>query len=161
MKTAPHTAIAVGSSVLTAFTILLMGQQLPQTVASHFNAAGVPDSFMPRAEFITLMLVFCSGLPLAVWGLQVAVLRGGRPKIPRADHWLSAPHREQTLEWLSLHAAIGSAGLCAFLTHTFWLTVRAHQESPIALPQVPFWSSLVVFMAATVAWVIWQQRQFR
>lgn len=161
MRCISHTTIALGSSALAALAILLLGQQLPPTVASHFNAAGVPDSFMPRGEFVTLMVVFGSGLPLAVWGLQLAVLRGGQAKIPRAEHWLSAAHRRQTIEWLSLHAAIGSAGLCAFLTHTFWLTVGAHQQTPIALPHVAFWASLVVFMAATVAWVVWQQRRFR
>ena len=153
--------IAFGSSALSALAIVALGAELPDTVASHFNAAGVPDSFMPRATFLTLMVALGSGLPLAVWWLQVAQARSGTPKIPRAEYWLSEPQRDETIRWLSVHASIGSAGLCAFLTHTFWLTVLAHRQTPIALPALQFWGSLVLFMVATGAWVVWQQRRFR
>lgn len=58
MRCISHPTIALGSCALAALAILLLGQQLPPRVASHFNAAGVPDSFMPRGEFVTLMVVF-------------------------------------------------------------------------------------------------------
>ncbi len=121
-----HNVIAFGSIAITAVIILLLRDQLPETVASHFNSAGVPDSFMPRDSFVVLMLVFCCGVPALVFGLQVILARRGSVNIPTASYWFRAQREEETVGWLRLHAAWGAAGLSAFLAHTFWLTVKAH-----------------------------------
>lgn len=155
-----HSIIALGSIAITALIIVLLSGQLPDTVASHFNAAGVPDSFMPRGNFVTLMLVFCCGVPALVYGLQLMLARRGSVNIPNASYWFSAPREEETVGWLRLHAAWGAAGLSAFMAHTYWLTVRAHQQSPVALPTTPFWISIVIFMAAAGAWAYAQHRRF-
>lgn len=155
-----HAVIAFSSIAMTALTIAVLSAQLPQGVASHFNAAGVPDSFMPRDSFVTLMLVFCCGLPALVYGLQVMLARRGSVNIPNASYWFDASREQETVGWLRLHAAWGAASLSAFMAHTFWLTVRAHQQSPVALPTMPFWISSVIFMAAAGAWAYAQHRRF-
>ncbi len=155
-----HHLIAFGAIVMTALLILLLRGQLPETVASHFNAAGVPDSFMPRDSFVTLMLVFCCGLPALVYGLQVLVARRGGANIPQAVYWFDPSRQAETVRWLRLHAAWGTAGLSAFLAHTFWLTVLAHRQTPVSLPSVQFWESLLIFLAATGVWAYAQQRRF-
>lgn len=146
---------------MTALTIYLLRDQLPTTVASHFNAAGVPDSFMPRDDFVTLMLFFCCGVPALVYGVQVMLIRQGSVNIPRASYWFDPLRREVTVHWLRLHAAWGSAGLSAFTAHTFWLTVAAHQQNPVQLPLVPFGVSLAIFLVAAVAWAYAQHRRFQ
>lgn len=156
-----HALIAFASVTATALTIGLMSAQLPETVASHFNAAGVPDSFMPRSSFVTLMLVFCCGVPTLVYGIQLMLARRGGVNIPKVSYWYDPSRREATVRWLCLHASWGAAGLSAFLAHTFWLTVRAHQQSPVELPVGPFWASLVIFLMATVAWAYAQHQRFQ
>jgi len=156
-----HSLLAFGSSAISALSIVLLSTELPSRVASHFNAAGVPDSFMPRNAFVALMLIFASVLPLGIWWLQVTMARNAKVKIPNPEVWFSDLHRGETLRWLYRHAAIGSAGLSAFLTFVFWLTVVAHRQTPVALPQYAFWTALSIFLAATFLWVYWQHRRFR
>lgn len=154
------TVIALSAIALAGLAIMLLSGELPQTVASHFNATGVPDSYMPRGPFVVLMLIFSCGVPLLIYGLQVALIRRHPAKIAHADYWLDPERQAQTVRWLQWHAAWGAAGLASFLTHTFWLVVLAHRNSPVALPEVHFWASLVLFLAATAGWVLAQQRRF-
>lgn len=154
------TAIASAAIAIAGLTILLLSGELPPTVASHFNAAGVPDSYMPRGTFVVLMLIFSCGVPLFIYGLQVVLVRQHRAKIAHADYWFDPERQAETVRWLSWHAAWGAAGLAGFLTHTFGLVVLAHRNSPVALSEIHFWTSLVLFLAATAGWVFAQHRRF-
>ena len=155
-----HTAVALASTALASLAVFLLGAQLPDQVASHFNAAGVPDSYMKRGSFLTLMLCVNAGLPLFTWGIQVFQVHRGKAKIPRSSYWFAREHREQTVRWLNMHAALGSAGLAVFLTHALWLVVLAHQAIPVALPAFQFWVALAAFLLATACWVLALRRRF-
>lgn len=71
--------------------------QLPASMAVHFDAAGVPDRWSPKSEFLTtwvLMTLLLGGL---FAGLRVLVrfLPADYINMPRREYWL-APERAAT-----------------------------------------------------------------
>lgn len=152
--------IAVLIAAGAAGFVLVTGQELPPVVASHFNASGQPDNYMARDAFVTLMAVLTSVLPLAVWWLQCLQARAGTAKIAHGVHWFAAQRRAQTEAWLRLHATVFAAVLSCFLAYVFWLTVWAHRQDPVQLPERAFWIGLAAFMIFTALWVYAQHRRF-
>lgn len=78
---------------------LLWYPDLPDKVASHYNAAGKPDSYSSRAMFVGLIV----GIQWAV-GLLMLGLAAAMPKlptqminIPNREHWLSGENRAATI----------------------------------------------------------------
>jgi uncharacterized membrane protein len=70
-----------------AASLVWAGQQLPPQVASHFDARGVPDSWMSRESHLLLMGLMGLGLPL----LFVGVFYGVR-YLPAS--LINLPHRD-------------------------------------------------------------------
>lgn len=68
--------------------------QLPASMAVHFNAAGVPDRWSPKSEFLTTWILMTLLLGGLFAGLRVLVrfLPAGYINMPRREYWL-APER--------------------------------------------------------------------
>jgi Protein of unknown function (DUF1648) len=89
-----------------AFALLHAGwlsQTLPATVASHFDAAGHPNAWMPRSLFVRVYAGLTVGLTLLFLFLSWATsaLGPGRINLPNRDYWLSPERREETMAWLA------------------------------------------------------------
>lgn len=68
--------------------------QLPASMAVHFNAAGVPDRWSPKSEFLTTWILMTLLLGGLFAGLRVLVrfLPADYINMPRREYWL-APER--------------------------------------------------------------------
>jgi hypothetical protein len=76
---------------------------LPDVVASHFDAAGHANGWMPRAWFIRFyagITFFLTGTFLLA-GLAMSGLNPDRINLPNREHWLSPERRAETLAWIS------------------------------------------------------------
>jgi hypothetical protein len=69
--------------------------QLPERVATHFNAAGVADGWSSRRSYLTLTIINLAVLSLLFPGLHllVRILPPRWINLPRRDYWF-APQRE-------------------------------------------------------------------
>lgn len=98
------------------------GGGLPDRVATHFDAHGVPNGWMTRAGFIRFTIGFGLGLPL----ILIIVFSSVRfvpvrfVNVPNREHWFSPAQCEQTFAWISragLWFACVTTGFVAIVHH--------------------------------------------
>ena len=150
---------------LTAAFVVLSGAVLPERVASHFDAGGAANGYLPRSMYLLTMLVVCA-LPVLACLAAAASLRNPRARInlPHRAVWLAPDRREETVRRIRRGMGQFSACLLVFLWYVQWLVVRANRHSPAHLPTAWMLGGLVVFVVVTVVWLrgfLWQFRASR
>ncbi len=91
---------------VTAYIVVTTGS-LPERVASHFGPDNFPNGWMPRASYLSLMLLFAVLFPIVL-----AVVVGFLPRvatfainIPHPSYWLAPQRRDETLATLAAQDA--------------------------------------------------------
>lgn len=132
------------------------GHTLPSVVASHFDIGGHANNFMPRDTYLWLMLAFVVAMPLVIAVIPHRTLRnpGVRINIPNRGYWLAPERRAATIDYLARQLVRFSIVLLAFLCYVHWLVIQANQAVPPQLPVPYFVAGLVVFLGATLAWLV-------
>ncbi|MBS0291929.1 MAG: DUF1648 domain-containing protein [Proteobacteria bacterium] len=149
---------------LAAATFIgVTGMQLPQRVASHFNLAGHADAFMPRGQYLTLMLLVAAGLPLTIAASTrwLARLPDVFINLPNKSYWLAPERRAQTLAALATHLERFSWALALFLCYLHWLIVRGQAHPVPHLAQGLFLIGLLAFLGFVAVWLVLLYRRFR
>lgn len=154
MQRGSSTSLFLILVAIAAAFVWLTGRFLPDTVASHFNAAGAANSFMPRSIYVSFMLVIIVALPLALVFLPSLALSSPRARInlPNREYWLAPERRAETVGFLRRHSARFGSMLVMFLCYVHWLVVRANALAPPDLSSSWFIGGLVVFVASMIAW---------
>ena len=146
------------ASSTAAFFVLLLGSQLPDTVASHFGLSGKADGSMSRDAFVAIMCVVTAATPSLVWWVQDWATRHKKLSIPEADYWLAAERIETTREFINKHGALLSVMLAVFLAYNFWLVsaanIAASEPGAARLNITLFLAGLAVFLALVAAWLV-------
>jgi hypothetical protein len=157
-----------------AFTLVLMylgflggvvrsSFYLPTQVASHFNAAGEPDAWMPTENYLQFIALFGAVLPL-VWVVLPQLLRFlpvQMINLPNRDYWLAPARRAQSLGWLARHFlwfACLQVGLAGGIHLVVFLANR------VAPPQMSTPYMIVVialFLVGAGGWVLTMVRHFQ
>jgi uncharacterized membrane protein len=148
--------IAAGLVALVSATL----GRLPPVVATHFDAAGVPNGWSSRGAYAILLLAIGALLPLAIVGLINVLTRTGpaRLNIPARDYWtrpengLEAVHRVRAYAWWLGCIMAGTA----LLIH--WSVVASNGRVP---PRLGTGSVLVVLGAALLALGGWTAGWYR
>jgi ABC-type Fe3+ transport system permease subunit len=141
----------------------LSGTGMPERVASHFNAAGEPDSWMSRSVHFKFMTVFGTAFPLAILVLCYLVrhLPDSLINIPHREYWLAAERRERSLQDLFRHSILLACLGVAFMAGVHFLVLQANTRSPVHLPI----SSLLVVTGGLIVgllwWIVTMLRHFR
>ncbi len=136
---------------------------LPPMVASHFGPSGAATGFMARGDYVRVMLVLVTVLPISlglVPGLLLT-LPGVRINVPNRDHWLAPPQREATISYLRRRIAAFGALLTLFLTYVHWLLLRANLATPPALANARLIGAVMLFTAAIALSIAALMRHFR
>ncbi len=135
---------------------------LPDTIASHFNAAGAPNGFMSKQNFIVfetvilLIIIFeFMMLPIFLRKMPESIIN-----IPNKRYWLAAERRETAFliikkyfEWFSV------ALLCMFIAVN-QIVFQANLTGQ-NLPGMIMWLILSAFILFTIVWSIRFVRQFK
>jgi hypothetical protein len=136
---------------------------MPDVVASHFSAAGIPNGQMPREVYLGVMLGVGVCLPALAVGLSW--LSMGRPNarinLPNGTYWLAPERRARTVARLRASMMGFGAGLAVFLAYCHWLVVRANLSQPVLLENIWFSLGLIVFLLGTFAWICWLVLPYR
>lgn len=146
-----------------ALFVVATGQSLPGVVASHFDAAGDANGFMARSTYVPFMFVIVVLVPLALAIIPQQMFRNPRVRInlPNRDYWLAPERRAETVEFLSRQAVRFSTILLAFLCYVHWLVIQANKSVPPKLSSQWLVAGLVVFLVATLVWVVALVGRFR
>ena len=150
---------AIAALTLTHAAVLISlfasAKELPPKVASHFNAAGVPDGWMSRDSYLWTMGAVAFGLTafLLVIFYTLRYFPDGAINLPDRDYWLAPERRDETYAYLFR----ASLWLCAFqatlLLGVHQLVVAAHAAQPVQLSS-RVWLLLGAFLLAIILWSI-------
>jgi uncharacterized membrane protein len=129
--------------LLAVLCLMSLGQavwyypQLPGPVASHFNAAGQADGWMPRAHLLKIEILLSLGVTagFAVLALVAASVPDTLVNLPHRAYWLAPARREETRRCLSDMVLSSGCGTLAFLLFLHQRVLHAnldgtHQLTP-------------------------------
>ncbi len=149
-------AIFLFTQVVVLIFILATASSLPATVASHFNATGVADGYMPRDFYTVFMLIFTLAIPSFIVGSMTLIDRFPESSInlPNKRVWLSERYRESTFAYLRSHALGMGALIVLFMGYVHWLVIQANRQAPAHLSTEAILGGLVIFVIVLVGWGI-------
>lgn len=108
--------------------LVFSASQLPDRVASHFNARGRPDDWMSRADYLRFMAIFGFVFPAFIVGItSLFRLFPQGLNLPHRDYWLAPERRTDTYAYLH-RVGLWFACLClCFVIGLHFLTIQANQ----------------------------------
>ena len=134
--------------------VALTASRLPDRVATHFGANGMPNGWMPRSAHMALMIALMAGIPALIAGIFACVryLPSSLINLPNKDYWLAPERRNESLTWLA-NAGFWFASLEAvFFIGLHFLVLQANAGSPPKLSDA-IWLMLAIMLGG-VAWII-------
>ena len=163
MSTLRTPALVLGLLYVCFFGYLAASSsQLPERVATHFDAHGQPNDWMSRTAHLGFMIVFGLGFPLFVPTIVYAsrFLPDRFYNLPHRDYWLAPSRRTGTMAYLFLHSLwFASLALCFAIGIHFSIIqanhlAHAHLSTPLTLTLAG------CFIAGTVVWAVSMIRHF-
>lgn len=153
--------------ILLLLIVFFIGQlayfypQLPEKVASHFNASGQPDNWSSRNSFVIFTAIF--GLFAAGFPVLVMFLIENAPfsllNLPNKEYWLAEERRESSLAMIRQRFEWLSVGMLALINAVIYMTMQANiYKQPIS-PNILF--LIIGFFAFVVIWIISFVMKFR
>ena len=130
--------------------------QLPERVATHFDAAGRPNGWMTRPADITFTACLGFGLAFVMIGLMYSIrfMPASLINLPHHDYWLAAERRPDVDAFLLRHSLwFASLALC-FADRLHHEIVAANRA---ASPQLDTRGTLIIaagFIAGVAIWSI-------
>ncbi len=156
--------IAVVAFVVAAGLLVWHGwtqlPELPDRVASHFDAAGRPDGWSDREDYARftwlmngLMIVLFAGLAAAFSHLPASLVN-----IPHREYWFAPARADATRAELAAWLLAYGAWLLLFLLFVEDRVVRFNQGLDPSTGGI--WIGLAVFLAGTALWTGLLLRRF-
>jgi uncharacterized membrane protein len=157
-----YTALAVLAFAIAA-QILFFAAQLPEHVASHFDASGRPDGWSSRGAILGMYIGLCLFLALTFWGCIVLVGRvpSTMLNVPNREYWLSGERRAETIRYLQRQLAWFAVGTVLFLAAVMQMVMQANITGGGHLPTAEFWLLLIGYLVLTFGWVFRLIARFR
>jgi uncharacterized membrane protein len=142
-------------AVVLAVQVLVYYPQLPDWMASHFDAAGAPNARMPKESFL---LLFCGILlgTSALLALGVPALIASKAdmvNLPNKGYWLAPERREATLQFLKAHFTWLGSAILALGIVVLYLVAEFHLRHQAALPSDAMWGTLILFFCFVMYWI--------
>lgn len=119
--------------LICIFEIARLWDISPEQMAAHFNAQGLPDRFVSKAEFFwfqiqTLFIVVLVSLPLQVLFL---VLPLGVINMPNREYWLAPERKAETLARLGDFGSMLFGVILLLVLAAFEISTYANLQDPI------------------------------
>ncbi len=129
--------------------------RLSETVASHFNGAGIPNNWEPKRLFLELYIIILLSLT-AIYVLVprlVGILPPAMINLPNKNYWLAPERRTATAEYFLDHFAIFGAGTLALLIVIFQLCINANLPGQTTFPSALAMALSVAYLVFVGIWL--------
>jgi uncharacterized membrane protein len=150
------------SAAALGFVVVSAGA-LPERVASHFARGGLPNGWMTRGSYLTVVAFSATLLPLATV-LLLSVVTRVLPRalnMPNRDYWLAPERREATRAALAGFGWAFACILTLFFAGIHWTILDAHTNAPPRLAEAPVHALVIGFAIAVAVWVVALILRFR
>jgi uncharacterized membrane protein len=130
--------------------------QMPEVVASHFNASGVPNGWQTKSAFFSVFVGV--GILAAVVGFVIPRIIAAMPpqliNLPNKDYWLSPEHAAESMQFMSVHFAWFSCALLLVMIFTFDYALKSnlHSQDPPDISRLRY--ILAGFLLFVVVWTV-------
>ncbi|HEY9616658.1 MAG TPA: DUF1648 domain-containing protein [Microcoleaceae cyanobacterium] len=155
--------------VLTAVMLVVILQtlyfypQLPETIASHFDALGKPNGWSPKSVFFVIYAGVLALDAWLFWGMPQAIER--RPdrqiNLPHKEYWLAADRRADTFAFIREQLRWFGVANLLLMVCVFQLAISANLNPPPKLPVVQIWTVLGAYLIYTIGWLVNFYQHFR
>ncbi len=152
------------------FAILLAGiaecvhdySSLPDRLASHFSASGIPNGWMTKSQFlITYALMMLPALLIEFWvPYRMASKSEAQLRLPNKEYWLAPERRVATFAYFEGFFSWYGCALLFVEVFAMSLAMRANYDSPPRLPTGPIVSVIIGFVLFNIAAVAAMYRRF-
>ena len=122
---------------------------LPDTIATHFNASGVPDSWGGKTAYTITMLLVLTCMSL-LWLLIAIVLKKVPVRfisMPNREYWFSEERRASTLSMIAKYLFLMGASTNVLLIAVNFLTFSANTHADVRLNTLQTTVSLGLYCA--------------
>ena len=145
------------------YFVIATSTNLPQQMASHFNAEGIADGFMSQEGYTNTMLALIVLVPglLALTPLGMRKLPANLINIPHKEYWLTPERRELTFQTLNRFMSVMACFLLLFLSYVHWLVILANERQPPAMSVPNIVLGMIVFLLLIGGWSLLLHRQFK
>jgi uncharacterized membrane protein len=134
--------------------------QLPDVVASHFDAAGHADGWMSKPAFMAvhgavllLMIVTFAGIPAVRWPDSLV-------NLPHKEHWLAPERRRATWSYVRRQMDLLGCGTLVLVLAVVQGVIQANLDGSQALPAAATWGVLAAYLVFTAIVVVRMMRHF-
>jgi uncharacterized membrane protein len=135
---------------------------LPDRMASHFGASGMPNGWMTKSQFfMTFALTLLPALLVEFWvASRIANKPDAKINLPNKEYWLAPERRAGTFAYFETFFAWYGCAFLLVVVSTMGLAMRANFDTPPLLPTGPIVSVLGGFILYNVAAVVGVYRRF-
>jgi uncharacterized membrane protein len=162
------TGIRIARGLFVAIVLAAIAQcahdfpLLPDRLASHFNAAGLPNGWMSKTQFLWVYaLVLIPALAIEFWvSGKIASKRDAQLNLPNKEYWLAPERRAATFAYFESFCAWYGCAFLLVIAFAMGLAMRANFDSPPVLPTAPILMDVVGFFVFNIAAVILMLRRF-
>ena len=151
--------------LLAAFVAFVAhsSQQLPDRVATHFDARGKPNGWMTRAQHVKFTIGLGVGTPVFVLGVFALVtkLNGWGLNIPHKAFWLAPERQQATYDFLQQHSLWLAGLMIIFHGALFESIAIANARQPVLLSSTSALGLIGCFLALLAVWVVVLFLRFR
>lgn len=150
------------ATALVGAMIAVHYDDLPDQVASHFDAGGNVDGHSSKAGFALGILAIAAFdlFFFAALGPLLRRLPNNLINVPHRGYWLAPERREATLVAMTDQMCWFGAVTQLLMAGVAWLSMRATLAPPDAPPGYGHWILLGCYLAYTAFWVVQLLRRF-
>lgn len=149
-------------ALCAAAQAVLAFPQLPQRMASHFGASGMPNGWMSKSAFFVVYALILGVAALVGYLVPRSIAKKPpeRINLPNKEYWLAPERRAETLAFFERYFAWYSCVLLLILVLAMGLAIQANFTSPPRMATGPIVSVIAGFVVFNVAWVVQLMRHF-
>ncbi len=143
--------VIVGATVVVGGETFYYYPQLLDPAASHFNAQGQPDSWMPKEKFVGVMagswvvvLMFLAVPPLFMSRVPTTLIN-----LPHKEYWLAPERVATTRQMLAQRITWCGAATMLLLAYSWHGTLQANLPPN---PPLDIWTPLTVYLVFVGLW---------
>lgn len=137
-------------------------EELPEKVAAHFSASGVPDGFASKQSFLTSSSILLASVFGVAGGLGwlLRFVPSSMINIPNGGYWLAPERRAATITVLSRYLLWYGAATQLFLVSVLSWVVQYNIDHGLTWSMGGFWVLLGGYLTFSLGSMVWLFRRF-
>jgi uncharacterized membrane protein len=130
--------------------------QLPDPMASHFNASGAVTAWMPKSAFFILIpvIALAASVPVFLVPRSMANLPNDKINLANKEYWLAPERRAETIQYLGIQMGWLGCALLTLLLCGLYNAVAANLRPDHNFDSGSFYIALGAFFAFIIFWLV-------